>query len=170
MRSASASCELARRRGLGREFSPGIGRRKQRLAAFGDGAWDRHGARKCLYAAELDALDRPDFLNYVGVMKANLWYPEVSKALDLPLDGPGPDSPGSGPAGLWVVSGPLWPVRKSASVGSNILTFDDMLLSAWECLHKIPGSAGRGPPAVRVRVGGRVSGCQQSPIGDSGPA
>ncbi len=124
---------LAQRRGLGREFnlSSDDESSDSRLLGMTLGqAW----REKVPYAAELDAIDRPDFLNYVGVMKANLWYPDV-KTLDLPpealaLTAQAPAPPGFG----WYPS--LYGLYERVRVQEGMLTFDDMLLSAWECLHR----------------------------------
>ncbi len=126
---------LAQRRGLGREFNLGSddeGSDSRLLGLTLGQAW----REKVSYAAELDALDRPDFLNYVGVMKANLWYPDLS-ALDLPLDALAQTAQAPAPPGFgWYPA--LYGLYEKVRVSEQILTFDDMLLSAWECLHKYP--------------------------------
>ena len=126
---------LAQRRGLGRGFnaSPDDEGGDSRLLGMTLGqAW----REKVSYAAELDALDRPDFLNYVGVMKANLWYPDV-KTLDLPPAAKALTASAPAPAGFpWYPA--LYDLYEKVRVSEQILTFDDMLLSAWECLHRHP--------------------------------
>ncbi len=126
---------LAQRRGLGREFNLGSndeGSDSRLLGMTLGQAW----REKVSYAAELDALDRPDFLNYVGVMKANLWYPDV-KALDLPPDALAQTAQAPAPPGFsWYPA--LYGLYEKVRVQEQILTFDDMLLSAWECLHRCP--------------------------------
>ena len=126
---------LAQRRGLGREFALGSddeGSDSRLLGMTLGQAW----REKVPYAAELDALDRPDFLNYVGVMKANLWYPDV-KALVLPPAALAMTAQAPAPAGFgWYPA--LYGLYEKVRVSEQILTFDDMLLSAWECLHLYP--------------------------------
>ena len=91
---------------------------------------------KVAFAPELDGLDRQDFLTYVGVMKANLWYPDPDRA-GLPpaaraLAGQAPP-----PLGFaWYRD--LYALYERVRTAENLLTFDDMLLSAWECLHRFP--------------------------------
>ena len=126
---------LAQRRGLGQGFSssPDDEGGDSRLLGMTLGqAW----REKVPYAAELDALDRPDFLNYVGVMKANLWYPDVN-ALDLPPAALAMTAAAPAPAGFsWYPA--LYGLYEKVRVSERMLTFDDMLLSAWECLHRYP--------------------------------
>ncbi len=126
---------LAQRRGLGREFALGSedeGSDSRLLGMTLGQAW----REKVSYAAELDALDRPDFLNYVGVMKANLWYPDVSR-LKLPAAALAMTAQAPAPAGFgWYPA--LYGLYEKVRVQEGILTFDDMLLSAWECLHRYP--------------------------------
>ena len=126
---------LAQRRGLGREFALGEGDEGSDSRLLGTvlgQAW----REKVSYAAELDALDRPDFLNYVGVMKANLWYPNV-KTLDLPAAARAQAGQAPAPPGFsWYPA--LYGLYERVRVQEQILTFDDMLLSAWECLHRHP--------------------------------
>ena len=91
---------------------------------------------KVSYAAELDELDRQDFLTYVGVMKANLWYADLERA-DLPpsarvVAGQAPAPPGF----AWYRD--LYGLYERVRAQENVLTFDDMLLSGWECLHRFP--------------------------------
>jgi len=126
---------LAQRRGLGREFNLGSddeGSDSRLLGMTLGQAW----REKVPYAAELDTLDQPDFLNYVGVMKANLWYPDV-KTLDLPPDALALTAQAPAPPGFsWYPA--LYGLYERVRVQEQILTFDDMLLSAWECLHRYP--------------------------------
>ena len=91
---------------------------------------------KVAYAPELDELDRQDFLTYVGVMKANLWYADLERA-DLPpaaraVAGQAPAPPGF----PWYRE--LYGLYERVRVQEHVLTFDDMLLSGWECLHRFP--------------------------------
>ena len=92
---------------------------------------------KAPFAAELDGLDRPDFLTYVGVMKANLLYPDLAR-LDLPPAALAQVDQAPAPAGFaWYPA--LYALYERVRVQEHALTFDDMLLSAWECLHRYPG-------------------------------
>ncbi len=126
---------LAQRRGLGAEFSLGQEEDSSETQLLGKVlgvAW----REKAEFAPELDSLDRADFLNYVGVMKANLLYPDPMR-LDLPqaalaLVGQAPAPPGF----AWYPA--LYALYERVRVAERVLTFDDMLLSAWECLHKYP--------------------------------
>ena len=126
---------LAQRRGLGAELSLSAGDEgtdSQLLGRVLGAAW----REKVPFAPELDAMDRPDFLTYVGVMKANLLYPDPAK-LRLPPAalaqvGQAPTPPGFG----WYPA--LYALYERVRVQEQILTFDDMLLSAWECLHRFP--------------------------------
>ena len=91
---------------------------------------------KVAYAPELDELDRQDFLTYIGVMKANLWYADLERA-DLPpaaraVAGQAPAPPGF----PWYRE--LYGLYERVRVQEHVLTFDDMLLSGWECLHRFP--------------------------------
>ena len=123
---------------------------------------------KVPYARELETLDRQDFLTYVGVMKANLWYADWEGA-DLPpaaraVAGQAPAPPGF----AWYRD--LYGLYERIRVQERVLTFDDMLLSGWECLHRFPDVLGRGQAAVPMRPGRRVPGCQPRPIRDARPA
>lgn len=91
---------------------------------------------KVPYAPELEELDRQDFLTYVGVMKANLWYADLERA-DLPpsaraVAGQAPAPPGF----AWYRD--LYGLYERVRAQEHVLTFDDMLLSGWECLHRFP--------------------------------
>ena len=91
---------------------------------------------KVAYAPELEELDRQDFLTYVGVMKANLWYADLERA-DLPpsaraVAGQAPAPPGF----AWYRD--LYGLYEHVRAQERVLTFEDMLLSGWECLHRFP--------------------------------
>ena len=91
---------------------------------------------KVSYAPELDELDRPDFLTYVGVMKANLWYADLERA-DLPPAARAAAGQAPAPPGFpWYRE--LYGLYERVRVQEHVLTFDDMLLSGWECLHRFP--------------------------------
>ena len=126
---------LAQRRGRGREMNLGSDDESSDSRLLGmvlGQAW----REKVAYAAELDTLDRADFLNYVGVMKANLWYPDP-RTLDLPAAALALTAQAPAPPGFsWYPA--LYALYEKVRVQEQILTFDDMLLSAWECLHKYP--------------------------------
>ena len=91
---------------------------------------------KVAYAPELDELDRPDFLTYVGVMKANLWYADLERA-DLPPSAHALAAQAPAPPGFpWYRD--LYGLYERVRAQERVLTFDDMLLSGWECLHRFP--------------------------------
>ena len=127
--------KLAQRRGLGREFSLGQEEDNSDSRLLGQvlgTAW----RDKVPYAAELDSLDRADFLNYVGVMKANLLYADLAQ-LELPPGAFAQAGQATAPPGFaWYPA--LYDLYEKVRVQEHILTFDDMLLSAWECLHRFP--------------------------------
>ncbi len=127
--------KMAQRRGLGLELNLGQEEDSgdsQLLGRVLGQAW----REKVSFAAELDALDRPDFLTYVGVMKANLLYPDPAK---LTLPPAALSQVGQAPAlGGFAWYPALYALYEKVRVQEKILTFDDMLLSAWECLHRFP--------------------------------
>ena len=91
---------------------------------------------KAAYASELDELDRQDFLTYVGVMKANLWYADLEQA-DLPPAARAVAAQAPAPPGFpWYRD--LYGLYERVRAQERVLTFDDMLLSGWECLHRFP--------------------------------
>ena len=91
---------------------------------------------KVAYAPELEELDRQDFLTYVGVMKANLWYADLERA-DLPPSARAVAAQAPAPPGFaWYRD--LYGLYEQVRAQEQILTFDDMLLSGWECLHRFP--------------------------------
>lgn len=82
------------------------------------------------------SLDEQDFLSYVGVCKGNFAYPNP-RQLDLP------------PAALALVTAAqapkdlpyyleLYRIFEELRSSQGVITFDDMLLSAWECLQRFP--------------------------------
>ena len=88
------------------------------------------------YRAELETLDREDFLNYVGACKANLLYADLEKA-GLPQDArrvagqaPAP------PAFPWYLR--LYDLYERVRLQDDMLTFDDQLMTGWECLVRFP--------------------------------
>ena len=92
---------------------------------------------KVPYAPELDELDRQDFLTYVGVMKANLLVRRSGRG--RPAARPPAPSPAQAPAPpgfAWYRD--LYGLYERVRAQENVLTFDDMLLSGWECLHRFP--------------------------------
>ena len=91
---------------------------------------------KVPFAAELDALDRPDFQTYVGVMKANLLYADLVKA-DLPSSAKPFAGAATAPPGFeWYRD--LYGLYERVRLEERAITFDDMLLSGWEALHRWP--------------------------------
>jgi DNA helicase-2/ATP-dependent DNA helicase PcrA len=127
--------KMAQRRGLGQELNlsqEDEASDSQLLGRVLGQAW----REKAAFAAELDALDRPDFLTYVGVMKANLLYPDPA-SLKLPQAALAQVGQAPAPPGFtWYPA--LYALYERVRVQEHILTFDDMLLSAWECLHRFP--------------------------------
>ena len=127
--------KLAQRRGLGREFHLGQddeGSDSRLLGQVLGIAW----REKVPYAPELDSLDRADFLNYVGVMKANLLYADLGR-VDLPPGARAQAGQATAPPGFaWYPA--LYGLYEKVRAQEHVLTFDDMLLSAWECLHRFP--------------------------------
>jgi len=127
--------KMAQRRGFGQEFN--LSREEdtgdsQLLGRVLGQAW----REKATFAPELDSLDRPDFLTYVGVMKANLLYPDPA-SLKLPQEARAQVGQAPAPPGFaWYPA--LYALYERVRVQEQILTFDDMLLSAWECLHRFP--------------------------------
>ena len=91
---------------------------------------------KVPFAGELDALDRPDFQTYVGVMKANLLYADLAKA-DLSQSAKPFAGPATAPPGFeWYRD--LYGLYERVRLEERAITFDDMLLSGWEALHRWP--------------------------------
>ncbi len=91
---------------------------------------------KVPYTADLEALDRQDFLTYVGVCKANLWYADLERA-DLPPAARTLARQAPAPPGFpWYRD--LYGLYERVRADERLLTFDDMLLSAWEALHRFP--------------------------------
>ncbi len=126
---------LAQRRGLGPGLALGEGDEgsdSQLLGKVLGRAW----REKVAFAPELDGLDRQDFLTYVGVMKANLWYADLDaahlppSALAIAKQAPAP------PGFAWYRD--LFKLYERVRLEENVLTFDDMLLGGWECLHRFP--------------------------------
>lgn len=126
---------LAQRRGHLRGLALGSddeGSESQLLGKVLARAW----REKVSFAPELDGLDRQDFLTYVGVMKANLWYADLEaaklppSALAIAKQAPAP------PGFAWYRD--LFKLYEWVRLEENVLTFDDMLLGGWECLHRFP--------------------------------
>lgn len=91
---------------------------------------------KADYALELEDLDRQDFLNYVGVCKANLRYADLARA-ELPPAARARARQATAPPGFaWYLD--LYRVYEQARRQEGLLTFDDMLLTGWECLVRFP--------------------------------
>lgn len=88
------------------------------------------------FAPELDGLDRQDFLSYVGACKANLLYADLARA-DLPPLARDQAGQAPAPAGMeWYLD--LYRLYERVRREENRLTFDDMLVAGWECLHRFP--------------------------------
>lgn len=80
--------------------------------------------------------DETDFLSYIGLCKGNFRYPDAfpkglpdaAQALLSPAEAPGD----------WPVYLELFALFEKVRQEMGLLTFDDMLLTAWELLHKFP--------------------------------
>ena len=88
------------------------------------------------YKADLETLDREDFLSYVGACKASLLYADLARA-ELPeaalMVAGQAVAP---PAFPWYIS--LYQLYEKVRLQDNLLTFDDQLMTGWECLVRFP--------------------------------
>lgn len=92
-------------------------------------------ARKEGLVSYQDPLNHDDFLNYVSTCKSNLQYADY-EALDLPASArhaTQATAPEALPHYL-----PVYRLFEQERQKLNILTFDDMLTTAWELLHRYP--------------------------------
>ncbi|PKL80285.1 MAG: ATP-dependent helicase [Candidatus Melainabacteria bacterium HGW-Melainabacteria-1] len=79
-------------------------------------------------------LDEQDFLSYVGVCKGNFKYPNPEQ-LQLPSAAMALVSQAESPEHLPVYA-ELYDLFEQTRVEMGLITFDDMLLSAWEALQR----------------------------------
>ncbi len=97
----------------------------------------RARAQSVPYKADLETLDRADFLSYVTACKGELAYPDVD-AVDLPaaarrLVRAAPPVPG--PLAYYV---DLYARYEAVRRERGLITFPDMLLTGWEVLVRFP--------------------------------
>ena len=92
--------------------------------------------RTLVAPGDLDALDEQDVLNYIGVCKGNLLYPDLAaaglppEALTVALQAEAP------PTLPWYLD--LYRLHEEVRRERGWLTFDDMLLLGWEALVRHP--------------------------------
>ncbi len=93
--------------------------------------------REYWFKDELEQLDKEDFLNYVGMCKGNLHYANLKQAR-LPVAGLKLARQAESPGRLlrWYVD--LYELFEELRVRNQWITFDDMLLTGWECLIRYP--------------------------------
>ena len=88
------------------------------------------------YVPELEMLDQDDFLSYVGVCKGNLCYADLNKA-NLPAAARLVATQAEPPVGFpWYLD--LYQQYERVRLKENWITFDDMLMTGWECLARFP--------------------------------
>ncbi|MEZ4608098.1 MAG: hypothetical protein R2865_15240 [Deinococcales bacterium] len=86
------------------------------------------------YGLEPDTLDRADFMDYVSTCKANLSYADLAAA-NLPPQALNFASQALQPENLpWYLD--LYQRFERKRQELSLITFDDMLLSAWEILMR----------------------------------
>lgn len=77
------------------------------------------------FRAELETLDREDFLSYVGACKARLLYADLDGA-GLPQEASRVAGQAPAPPGLpWYLD--LYRLYERVRLGDDLLTFDDLL-------------------------------------------
>jgi len=93
--------------------------------------------REYWFKEELEQLDKDDFLNYVGRCKGNLHYANLKQAR-LPASGVQLARQAKAPSRSlsWYVD--LYELFEELRVRNQWITFDDMLLTGWECLIRHP--------------------------------
>ncbi len=88
--------------------------------------------RGLVAADELDGMDEQDLLNYIGVCKGNLRYPELAAA-GLPPEARKVAGPAEAPPELpWYLD--MYALHEEVRRERGWITFDDMLLLGWELL------------------------------------
>ncbi len=89
---------------------------------------------------DLDALDEQDLSNFIGACKGNLCYPDLAAA-DLPPAAREVARQAAAPPSLpWYLD--LYVLHEEVRRDRGWLTFDDMLLLAWEALVRHPDVLG----------------------------
>jgi len=92
--------------------------------------------RNVPFKKELDGLDWTDFLAYVGYCKGNLHYSHLERA-NLPAAAHKLATQAEPPTNLsWYLD--LYRLYEEVRQSQGTITFDDMLLTAWECLLRFP--------------------------------
>lgn len=79
-------------------------------------------------------LDEQDFLSYVGVCKGNFAYPLLQQ-VNLPASAMALVQQAVAPPELEIYL-ELYALYEAIRLQQRQITFDDMLLSAWECMHQ----------------------------------
>lgn len=92
--------------------------------------------RNVSYKRELEGLDRQDFLDYVGRCKNRLHYADLAQA-KLPANTPLAQQAEAPSTTLsWYLS--LYQLYETVRLRMGGITFDDMLMTAWELLIRHP--------------------------------
>ncbi len=92
--------------------------------------------RGLVAADELDGMDEQDLLNYIGVCKGNLRYPELAAA-SLPPEARKVAGLAEAPPDLpWYLD--MYALHEEIRCERGWITFDDMLLLGWEVLVRHP--------------------------------
>jgi len=95
--------------------------------------------RNVPFKKELDGLDWTDFLAYVGYCKGNLQYAHLERA-NLPAAAHKLATQAEPPPKLgWYLD--LYRLYEEIRLQQGVITFDDMLLTAWELLLRLPNLA-----------------------------
>src|SRR3954447_3738512 len=91
---------------------------------------------KVSYSAELETIDQEDFLTYLGICKGNLQYADL-RAAKLPPDALKHARQAQAPRTLdWYLD--LYKLYEAVRHRLGAITFDDMLMTAWEILLRHP--------------------------------
>lgn len=99
-------------------------------------AMQRARGQNSPWAPELESLDTDDFLSFMGSAKGNLRYASLAQA-KLPPAALQVASQAVPPSGLeWYLE--LYQLYEQIRTEQGLLTFDDMLLTAWEVLVRHP--------------------------------
>lgn len=88
------------------------------------------------YVPDLEALDQDDFLSYISVCKGNLRYADLERA-ELPEEGRRVATQAQPPLSFpWYLD--LYRRYERERLKEGWITFDDMLMTGWECLACSP--------------------------------